>query len=184
MRYRLYWIHNDRETDPLTEGYVGVTTHSLKARLYQHQIKSTNYSYTQFIPEPEDKIKLLETHTSRKVAYQRENEMRPEKYIGRNIAAGGEGGGRGKKSPEHRRKIGEKKKAWWDSPEGLAKKKEFSEKMKGNPSNTGIIPVNAQPCKINRVIYHSVRTAAEELGIHHNTIRYRISVGRPGYEFI
>ena len=184
MRYRIYWIHNSRETDPLSEGYIGVTTKTLTHRLKQHKWKSKSLSYTVFRSDDDDKIELLETYTSEKKAYIRESELRPDRNIGRNIAAGGQGGSFQKKSDEHKKNISAGKQAWWNSPAGQAKKKEFSEKMQGNTQGGQKIPHNSQPCKINGVVYTSVRVAGRELNIPQQTVRYRLDHGTYGYLYL
>jgi|TARA_Y100000034_G_scaffold132514_1_gene195699 hypothetical protein len=184
MRYRIYWIHNDRETDPPTEGYIGVTTKTLKLRLTQHGWKTKETTYTTFFPQPDDRIELLETYTSQKKAYAREAELRPERNIGRNIAAGGIGGSFQNKSDEHKQKIGAKKKAWWDSPEGQAHKKKRSEQMKGNTWREGKTPHTRHACEIHGVKYNSIREASKALGLNNSTVCYRLGNATYGYKLL
>ncbi|MCX7353089.1 MAG: GIY-YIG nuclease family protein [Proteobacteria bacterium] len=77
--YLIYWIHNESETDIETQGYVGVTK-NLKRRIREHSSKLN------FLEDRTVDIFLLgEKEYCKEIEYQ----LRPKKYIGLNIAAGG-----------------------------------------------------------------------------------------------
>jgi hypothetical protein len=77
--YLIYWIHNESEIDIKTQGYVGVTK-NLKRRIREHSSKIN------FLEDRTIDIFLCgEKEYCKEIEYQ----LRPKKYIGLNIAAGG-----------------------------------------------------------------------------------------------
>lgn len=77
--YLIYWIHNESETDIETQGYVGITK-NLKRRIREHSSK-LNFLQNRTV----DIFLLGEKEYCKEIEYQ----LRPKKYIGLNIAAGG-----------------------------------------------------------------------------------------------
>ena len=77
--YLIYWIHNDSETDIKTQGYVGITK-NLKIRMRDHSSK-VNFLEGRTV----DIFLYGEKNYCKEIEYQ----LRPKKYIGLNIAAGG-----------------------------------------------------------------------------------------------
>lgn len=75
----VYWIHNKSETDIKKQGYVGVTK-NLKRRIKEHSRKS-NFLENRIV----DIFLCGEKEYCKEIEYQ----LRPKKYIGLNIAAGG-----------------------------------------------------------------------------------------------
>lgn len=77
--YLIYWIHNESETDIKTQGYVGITK-NLKRRMREHSSK-LNFLEGRTV----DIFLYGEKNYCKEIEYQ----LRPKKYIGLNIAAGG-----------------------------------------------------------------------------------------------
>ena len=75
----IYWIHNEFETDITTQGYVGITK-NLKRRIREHTKEKD------FVNGRIFEIFLCGT---RNYCKEIEKQLRPKKYIGLNIAAGG-----------------------------------------------------------------------------------------------
>jgi hypothetical protein len=78
--YFLYWLHDQQETDILTEGYVGVTK-NIYQRLQQHKKKGKQH-----------KILMI---GNKQFCSEMEYKLRPERNIGQNISQGGLGHGFG-----------------------------------------------------------------------------------------
>ena len=101
MTYKLYWIYDDRShTDMTTEGYVGVTTQELQARLKFHKNcnthsgATTSYGRTLFpilaeIPDEHIKIKLICSTDCQETSETLERLLRPTAKIGWNKQKGG-----------------------------------------------------------------------------------------------
>lgn len=77
--YLIYWIHNESETDIETQGYVGITK-NLKRRIREHSFKLN------FL---EGRTVDIFLHGEKEYCKEIEYQLRPKKYIGLNIAAGG-----------------------------------------------------------------------------------------------
>ena len=108
--YSVYWIHLPFHTDPLTEGYIGITN-NFERRREEHFLKSTRFP-------PGSVMDLLE-ECDRETARAKEFEMRPRWHIGWNGAPGGMIGG-----AKPGRKTG-----WKQSGESNKKRSKF---FKGN----------------------------------------------------
>ena len=78
----VYWIHLPSETDPLTEGYVGITKRSLIARFREH-IRDKGLSEDHI-------IEVLRPCSSLEQAYSLEEHYRPTEDIGMNKNRGGD----------------------------------------------------------------------------------------------
>lgn len=80
MHY-VYWIHDENETDLLTEGYVGISNDPDR-RFGEHGDKFGTVK------------EVLFSFEDRTDAEEKEKELRPSWYIGKNIAPGGQAGNR------------------------------------------------------------------------------------------
>lgn len=89
MQY-LYWVHNKSNTDPFSEGYVGITK-DLSSRKSAHKKRFPGLTFT-----------ILETRNTRDEIKALEKQYRPVSNIGLNIAKGGAGSDM---IPETREKI-------------------------------------------------------------------------------
>jgi predicted GIY-YIG superfamily endonuclease len=78
--YLIYWIHNGDETDIYTQGYVGITN-NLPRRLIEHK-KHKNAILI-------DRTVDIFLQGDKEYCKSVEKELRPKKYIGLNVAAGG-----------------------------------------------------------------------------------------------
>jgi hypothetical protein len=78
----VYWIHLPSETDPLTEGYVGITKRSLITRFREH-IRDKGLSEDHI-------IEVLRPCSSLEQAYSLEEHYRPTEDIGMNKNRGGD----------------------------------------------------------------------------------------------
>jgi len=89
--YRVYWIYTEGMSDYKTQGYVGVTKNSIFHRLGQHLHSKRPVGY--ILRELKDTgidIKVVELFRGTKEeALDKEYELRPNRYIGWNIQAGG-----------------------------------------------------------------------------------------------
>ena len=82
-RHFVYWIHLPEHTDPHTEGYVGVSIRP-EQRMKEHA------SHKEFW---DDRVtwEILHEFGTSEESYDKEEEYRPEGYIGWNIKKGGGG---------------------------------------------------------------------------------------------
>ena len=182
--YNVYWIHDAEEKDILTEGYVGVTN-DFERRMGEHGDKYGDIK------------ELIQTNMTRDEAQAKEKELRPNWYIGKNIAIGGQDGNRpfgihtsgwkhseeskaarskavtGTKNPRYGKKLtDEHKKAM---AEGTRKA------LKGVPKwYKTVTPVlngadnpRSNGCTIDGVHYVSVSEAMKSTGVHRTTIAHR-----------
>ena len=97
----VYWIYNSKKhSNPLTQGYIGVTGGNLQGRLKSHiasitspeDIVRNKSKLVTFLADEnlEDiKIKPITRRLSADLAYKIENDMRPVRNIGWNGYAGG-----------------------------------------------------------------------------------------------
>jgi predicted GIY-YIG superfamily endonuclease len=85
--YCLYWIHYPDQTDPKTEGYIGITS-EFKERMYSHsKNKKHKHIYNRINSGATPKI-LFENLTKEE-AETLEKLFRPTDNVGWNLAAGG-----------------------------------------------------------------------------------------------
>ena len=83
--YTLYWIHLPEHTDPLSEGYVGITSRTVKKRFQEHKVKRDL---------PDDCLIDTLCVGDKSQILQLENKHRPEPNIGWNVRSGGHHGAR------------------------------------------------------------------------------------------
>lgn len=94
----VYWIKLDTHTDILSEGYVGITTKTVKRRYLAHlrdSIKPTSFKgrcvVHSAISKYKERIQVITVcECSKEYASYLENKLRPREQIGWNIAIGGE----------------------------------------------------------------------------------------------
>lgn len=92
----VYWLHTRDCTDVFTQGYIGVTTRSVKIRFKEHlsKFKSSynpnNPLHIAFVNAGLDNIMITEVHScTAEEAYSIEIILRPFDYIGWNTVQGG-----------------------------------------------------------------------------------------------
>ena len=103
MSTYLYWIRHDEHTDPMTQGYIGITNNP-RSRFTGHKNSGEN-TYLQRNINKGATMVILKEFRSRKQALKEEIKYRPHRGIGWNIM---EGGGnppilKGKDSPSYGR---------------------------------------------------------------------------------
>lgn len=79
----LYWIHSEEQTNPMTEGYIGITN-DFDRRMSEHGDKFGTIKEVLHKSFSRDRILRLEAF------------YRPSWYIGENVAPGGQAGNRPK----------------------------------------------------------------------------------------
>lgn len=112
--YKIYWAHLPEHTNPMTEGYIGITKKRIERRKSEHNRDSKNNSNKTFhraIRKYGDKIvwEVLEDNYSEFTVKLFECFIRPERNIGWNIAIGGTGGNNVIWDEEMRKKCSELK---------------------------------------------------------------------------
>lgn len=102
----VYWIRLPEHTDPLTEGYVGVSKNwSKRFRDHMKDIKKRSHTNTHFMNAAlkygvENLVADVILMGEEKFCYEVESSLRPKRKIGWNLAPGGHRGpGRNKGSP-------------------------------------------------------------------------------------
>lgn len=93
-KYILYWAHLPEHTNPLTEGYIGITKQSLKNRMKNHELearKGSNNLFKQKIREYGDLIiwEVIARSFSKNGAQTIEKSFRPIQNIAWNTQEGG-----------------------------------------------------------------------------------------------
>lgn len=86
MHY-VYWIRYDTHSDPLTEGYVGVSVRPPE-RFYQHSVGDKDSIVRRGIENGATQ-EILYSYDTAEEAYAKEFEMRPTERIGWNLTFGG-----------------------------------------------------------------------------------------------
>lgn len=89
--YFIYWIHYPEHTDPLTEGYIGVSVNPAARLLYHSNEKYNNNQILFRAIRKKEVVQsiLYEFHTAED-AYAKEISLRPQCKIGWNIIPGGD----------------------------------------------------------------------------------------------
>jgi hypothetical protein len=141
MTTYVYWIHHKHQTDPFSEGYVGISIHP-EGRFNYHKNKTTsdNAKLTREIKRGATQT-ILHSFAEREEALSKELYYRPQEYIGWNIIPGGVSppsqlgkifsscnhGMRNKKHTEHTKQIMSKnRKQWkWYNNGIVSKRSEF-----------------------------------------------------------
>ena len=87
MTTYLYWIRHEEHTDPMTQGYIGITIDPQK-RFRSHKTSGEN-TYLQRNINKGATMEILKEFRSRKQALKEEIKYRPERGIGWNLVEGG-----------------------------------------------------------------------------------------------
>ena len=90
MSYSIYWIRYDHHSDPLTEGYIGVSKYPDRRMKYHGDPKSQNNEILYRALSKGAQQEVLFTYDIKEDAYAKEVEMRPTAKIGWNIIPGGD----------------------------------------------------------------------------------------------
>jgi predicted GIY-YIG superfamily endonuclease len=89
MSTYIYWIHYPEHTDPMTEGYIGVSKHPQRRYDYHSSEKYNNNQHLYRAMLKGCVLSVLETFEDNAEAYLREETYRPTGHIGFNIIPGG-----------------------------------------------------------------------------------------------
>ena len=197
----VYWIRRSTHTDIETEGYVGIT-YNIASRWREHQRLRGDTNLTKALKKYDDIVyeivEKLENHTA---AFLMEKNLRPDYYIGWNIAIGGSGGhpmteeAKKKcgdvnrdipKSVEHRQRLSvaqrgklhsvESKKKMSESHKGQQHTEETKKKIGASSSKR-----LCKPIEINGVLYPSRKVAMSRLQIFTGRVSKMLEDGTAKY---
>ena len=90
MKYYIYWIRYDSHTDPLTEGYIGVSKYPDRRLKYHAHPESNNNQILYRALRKGATQEILYEYDDKNDVYAKEIELRPTSKIGWNIIAGGD----------------------------------------------------------------------------------------------
>lgn len=129
--YKIYWIKYPEHTNPLTEGYIGLTSQNVEDRFAEHKHNRKNKLLSNRCRKENVTIVCLHDNLSKEEARLLEQSYRPELNIGWNINVGGD------LPPTRKNKIGEKTILKGEARTEKQKEasRKHSEKMKGNNSS-------------------------------------------------
>lgn len=88
--YTVYWIHYREQTDPATEGYIGITALNPLKRLERHKFNAKNPHLMNRVRNEKTVLSILHHGLLKEEAQRIEKELRPEPNLGWNIAVGGD----------------------------------------------------------------------------------------------
>jgi predicted GIY-YIG superfamily endonuclease len=88
--YKLYWIKYPEHQDPLTEGYIGITSQTIEKRFSDHKHNNKNKHLKNRCRQNNVEIICLEDNLEKEEARTIEEKYRPFKNIGWNINKGGD----------------------------------------------------------------------------------------------
>ncbi len=179
MKYYVYWYHLPEQSDPYSEGYIGVTM-DLKRRHNQHKYSADNTNatfldthFTRAINKYggiDNLIKtILHESNSYEEIYKLENNYRPRISIGWNMSTGGEYGSKSifkgvtnRWSDEQKKKIGNSHKGKTISTAQI----EYTRKL-NQETHPSCIPITLfhQNNYLITYTFHSISEASRKLGI-------------------
>lgn len=150
-QYCLYWIHYPNQTDPMTEGYIGITS-DFTARIETHS-KYTKYAHVKNRMDSGAIATILYEKLTKEQAESLELSHRPEENIGWNIAKGGN------IPPSRKGKV---------SPKSLLTGADRTDKQKaGSKARAekirGRLPSNAVSVELFGKTYPTIKGALEDL---------------------
>lgn len=167
--YKLYWIHYEEHTDPLVDGYVGITK-NFDDRIKSHKTNK-KHKHIKNRLDSGAIVKILAEGLTKEEAEKLEFNYRPKENIGWNLAVGGNipPSRKGKISPKvlllgHERTDKQKLAA-----------KNHSERMQGRK------PSNTTPVILFGVEFTSVRHALSELKL--STFQYYFYINNKDLDF-
>lgn len=167
--YCLYWIHYLNQSDPMTDGYIGITK-NFEQRVETHS-KYTKYKHIKNRIASGAVIDILSENLSEQSAKQLEEQYRPYDNIGWNLTKGGG------IPPSRSGKVSAKALLKGDDRSEAQKQaaKKHKERMKGK------LPVNTTPVVLFGKEYPSVRQALKQLNL--STSHYYFYKNNPELSF-
>jgi len=148
--YKLYWIKYSFFTNPIEEGYIGITSQTIEKRFFDHKCNAKNKLLANRCRKETVEVVCLHDNLTKEEAKLLEEQYRPLENIGWNINKGGD------LPPSRKGKTSIKSKLKGDErteKQKLAAQK-HSERMKGN---------NSSSKKKNRIVH---KKFCENCGIH------------------
>lgn len=155
MTTYLYWIHYPEHSDPMTEGYIGITKDP-KRRLQTHKCNPENRMVKGALKKGA-KMSIIGEFNTEKNALTEEVRMRPTDLIGWNLTKGGGKPPQFNPTPENRARVSAQFKGTKQSAEHIRKKAdarrgqkhspEAKEKMRQKALERHIIRVSCVNCK-------------------------------------
>ena len=142
QKHYVYWVHEDFHTDPKTEGYVGVSVDP-KRRLSNHRYEGTSEECANYLLRCDDartkpNQPIIAEFDDRAAALAFEKELRPERGVGWNHAAGGWGGAfLGRHHTEETKQILREASTGRVATE--ASKKKVADKLRGIPQKPSTV---------------------------------------------
>ena len=123
--YKLYWIHRSIHTDPLSEGYIGITkdidSRSMYHRNSKYRVGKAMRKYNDVV------VDILKENMTLSEVLTLEISYRPFANLGWNIAPGGAGGvGTLKPNDNTRKKMSDARKKYCDEHGGPTRGKTYS----------------------------------------------------------
>ena len=88
--YKIYWIKYLEHTDPFTDGYIGLTSQSLKDRFNDHKQNNKNKHLKNRCKQEKVEVICLMENLTQEEARKIEEIYRPSENIGWNINKGGD----------------------------------------------------------------------------------------------
>lgn len=188
--YQLYWVHKPTHTDPYSQGYIGVTKRGIDKRFSEH--KKTKPLSDDYIVEE------LCSSSDREYISSLEYDYRPTYNLGMNKNVGGLDKTFYADMPKNetwRKRIsisnskpkndsgkkacienGKKGAVAWKGKHHSEEHKKYMRELMIERSMKGILhrPDNRKKVYGDGVIYDSLISAAETLGVSRQTIHYRI----------
>ena len=140
--HSVYWIHDENETDFLSEGYIGISNNP-ERRFAEHRDKYGSVK------------EVLFTFENRTDAENKEKELRPAWNIGKNVAPGGQAGNR---------PFGIHTSGWKHDPSVYDDRRKA---LQGNDYGK----YRAEKCVWNGISFDRKHDAYDYIANHHNVTR-------------
>lgn len=174
MNIYLYWIHYPEHTDPLTQGYIGITSDPDR-RFKSHQSSSYNRMVKGAIKKGA-KMTILHEYDGHETALAIEETYRPDDRIGWNLVKGGGMPPRHQNTPESRRRVSEQFKGKKQTPEHVKKRanalrgskhsEESKRLMSEKAAKRHVIYVTCLSCKRTMDLANYKKSHGERCGIY------------------
>lgn len=173
MSTYLYWIHYAEHTDPMSQGYIGITVNPTR-RLYSHKCNPDNRMVKGALKKGASMSVIGEFNTE-KDALTEELRMRPTELIGWNLTKGGGKPPAFNPTPENRARLSAQFKGIKQSAEHIRKKADSRRGYKNTPEAKqrmskaaiirGVTRVTCLKCQNEMDIMNYHRSHGDKCGI-------------------